>query len=99
MIASYTPEPIPPGIENVILNSPLLTSSQSEPREYLSAGRGFPSGPGGRGEGTSRNRDTDVLFPIIVEFRSKSMMDPETHVVLPIGTHSAPSEIFGVALP
>ncbi len=97
--ASYTPEPIPPGIENVILNSPLVKSSQSEPNGYLSGGSGLPSGPAGREEGTSRKRDTVVLFPITVVFRSKSTTVPVTHVVLPIGTHSVPNEILGEALP
>ena len=75
-----------------MLNSPLFKFSQSEPNGYLSGGNGLPSGPAGREEGTSKNRDTDVLFPVTVVFRSKSTIVPVTHVVLPIGTHSVPNE-------
>ena len=64
---------------------------------YLSGGRGLPSGPGGRLDGISKNRETEVLLPKIVELRSESITVPE--MVLPIGTHSVPRLKVGEALP
>ena len=82
-----------------MLYSPVVVSNHSDPNVYLSGGRGLPSGPAGRLDGTSKNRDTEVLFPKTVEFRSESITDPEIQVVLPIGTHSVPRLKIGEALP
>ena len=82
-----------------MLYSPVVVSSHSDPKVYLSGARGLPSGPAGRLDGTSKKRETEVLLPNTEEFRSESITDPEIHVVLPIGTHSVPRLKIGEALP
>ena len=82
-----------------MLYCPLVVSNQVDPKVYLSGGRGLPSGPGGRLEGTSKKSEAEVLLPKTVELRSESVTDPEIQVVLPIGTHSVPRLNIGDALP
>ena len=57
-----------------MLYCPLVVSNQVDPKVYLSGGRGLPSGPGGRLEGTSKKSEAEVLLPKTVELWNKNIL-------------------------